>query len=77
MWHTPEPVRVCRYYKVVGESRCPISDTYWQTETGAHVLAPLPGVWPQPPGSATLPFFGVQPVVLDEQVRYTLLAMHA
>ena len=51
----------------MGEGRCPISDTYWQTETGAHLLAPLPGVWPQPPGSATLPFFGIQPVVLDEQ----------
>ena len=56
-----------RYHKVVGEGRCPVSDTYWQTETGAHLLAPLPGVWPQPPGSATLPFFGVQPAVLDEQ----------
>ena len=49
-----------------------MSDTYWQTETGAHLLAPLPGLWAQPPGSATLPFFGVQPAVLDDQVRALL-----
>lgn len=54
--------------QVVGEGRCPIVDTYWQTETGAHIISPLPGVWDQPPGAATLPFFGVQPVVLNEQV---------
>ena len=55
--------------QVVGEDRCPIVDTYWQTETGAHVLAPIPGVWPAKPGSATLPFFGVQPAMVNEQVR--------
>ena len=54
--------------QVVGEDRCPIVDTYWQTETGAHVLAPIPGVWPAKPGSATLPFFGVQPAMVNEQV---------
>ncbi len=52
----------------MGGDKCPIVDTYWQTETGAHVLAPLPGVWPAKPGSATLPFFGVQPAMVNEQV---------
>ncbi len=53
------------YYRVVGDSRCPIMDTWWQTETGAHMLTPLPGATDLKPGSATLPFFGVQPVLLD------------
>lgn len=53
------------YYRVVGNSRCPIMDTWWQTETGAHMLTPLPGAIDLKPGSATLPFFGVQPVLLD------------
>lgn len=53
------------YYKVVGEERCPIVDTWWQTETGAHMLTPLPGATALKPGSATLPFFGVEPVILD------------
>ena len=53
------------YYRVVGESRCPIVDTWWQTETGAHMLTPLPGATPLKPGSATRPFFGVEPVLLD------------
>ena len=53
------------YYKVVGEGRCPIVDTWWQTETGAHMLTPLPGATDLKPGSATLPFFGVQPALLD------------
>lgn len=53
------------YYRVVGESRCPIVDTWWQTETGAHMLAPLPGAIDLKPGSATVPMFGVQPVLLD------------
>ncbi len=55
------------YYDVVGDSRCPIVDTWWQTETGAHLLTPLPGAIPTKPGSATLPFFGAQPVLLDDQ----------
>jgi len=55
------------YYHVVGEERCPIVDTWWQTETGAHMLTPLPGATPLKPGSAMQPFFGVQPVLLDEQ----------
>jgi acetyl-CoA synthetase len=55
------------YYRVVGEKRCPIVDTWWQTETGAHMLTPLPGATDLKPGSATLPFFGVQPALLDEK----------
>ena len=55
------------YYHVVGDSRCPIVDTWWQTETGAIMISPLPGATLLKPGSATLPFFGVQPVLLDEQ----------
>jgi acetyl-CoA synthetase len=53
------------YNTHVGKGRCPIVDTFWQTETGGHLITPLPGAIPQKPGSATLPFFGVQPVVLD------------
>jgi acetyl-CoA synthetase len=57
------------YYNVIGERRCPIVDTWWQTETGAILIAPLPGAIPTKPGSATLPFFGVQPVIVDESGR--------
>ena len=53
------------YYRVIGESRCPIVDTWWQTETGGIMLTPLPGAIDLKPGSATLPFFGVQPAVVD------------
>ncbi|MCH7640005.1 MAG: acetate--CoA ligase, partial [Bacteroidetes bacterium] len=53
------------YYEVVGDSRCPIVDTWWQTETGGIMITPLPGAIPQKPGSATLPFFGIIPQVLD------------
>jgi acetyl-CoA synthetase len=53
------------YYRVVGDGRCPIVDTWWQTETGAHMLTPLPGATLMKPGCATVPFFGVQPVLLD------------
>ncbi|GAB4848594.1 Acetyl-coenzyme A synthetase, cytoplasmic [Ancistrocladus abbreviatus] len=55
------------FYNVVGDSKCPISDTWWQTETGGFMITPLPGAWPQKPGSATFPFFGVQPVIVDEK----------
>jgi len=55
------------YNRVVGDERCPIVDTWWQTETGAHMLTPLPGATPLKPGSATNPFFGVEPVLLDDQ----------
>ena len=55
------------YYRVVGEQKCPIVDTWWQTETGGHLITPLPGATDLKPGSATLPFFGVQPVILDDE----------
>ncbi|WP_116131557.1 acetate--CoA ligase [Tropicimonas sp. IMCC34043] len=55
------------YNEKVGKGRCPIVDTWWQTETGGHLITPLPGAIPTKPGSATVPFFGVQPVVLDPQ----------
>ncbi|WP_434457914.1 acetate--CoA ligase [Stutzerimonas urumqiensis] len=57
------------FYQVVGEGRCPIADTWWQTETGAIMITPLPGATDLKPGSATRPFFGVQPVLLDEKGR--------
>jgi acetyl-CoA synthetase len=53
------------YHRVVGEERCPIVDTWWQTETGGILITPLPGATKLKPGSATLPFFGVQPAVVD------------
>ena len=53
------------YYNVVGDGRCPIVDTWWQTETGGHMITPLPGATALKPGSATLPFFGVQPQLVD------------
>jgi acetyl-CoA synthetase len=53
------------YYHVVGEGRCPIVDTWWQTETGGILITPLPGATKLKPGSATLPFFGVQPGIVD------------
>ncbi|MFN3920289.1 MAG: acetate--CoA ligase [Methylohalobius sp.] len=55
------------YYHVVGEGRCPIVDTWWQTETGGILITPLPGATPLKPGSATLPFFGIEPVILDDK----------
>ncbi|XP_049415010.1 acetyl-coenzyme A synthetase, chloroplastic/glyoxysomal-like [Solanum stenotomum] len=55
------------FFNVVGDGKCPISDTWWQTETGGFMITPMPGAWPQKPGSATLPFFGVQPVIVDEK----------
>ncbi len=53
------------YHDVVGEKRCAVVDTWWQTETGGILITPLPGVTPLKPGSATLPFFGIKPVLLD------------
>ena len=55
------------YHRVVGNSRCPIVDTWWQTETGGILITPLPGAIGQKPGSATLPFFGVQPQIVDAE----------
>ncbi len=55
------------YHSVIGSEKCPIVDTWWQTETGGILITPLPGAIPTKPGSATLPFFGVEPVILDQQ----------
>ncbi|MBI4030396.1 MAG: acetate--CoA ligase [Proteobacteria bacterium] len=53
------------YNEVVGEGRCPVVDTWWQTETGGHMITPLPGAIPAKPGSAAKPFFGVRPMIVD------------
>ncbi len=55
------------YHEVIGHKRCPIVDTWWQTETGGIMITPLPGATPTKPGTATLPFFGVVPEVVDDQ----------
>ncbi len=55
------------YHRVVGEGRCPVVDTWWQTETGGILITPLPGAVDLKPGSATLPFFGVQPAIVDNE----------
>ncbi|MGE0080836.1 MAG: acetate--CoA ligase [Thiohalomonadaceae bacterium] len=55
------------YHHVVGDDRCPIVDTWWQTETGGHLITPLPGATPLKPGSATRPFFGVVPAIVDNE----------
>eukprot|EP00461_Guttulinopsis_vulgaris_P001183 UN01183 len=55
------------YYEVVGDSRVAIVDTYWQTETGSIVISPIPSAIPTKPGSATLPFFGIDPMLVDEK----------
>ena len=57
------------YHDVVGGGRCAVVDTWWQTETGGHMITPLPGATPTKPGSATLPFFGVKPVLVDANGR--------
>ncbi len=58
------------YYNVVGEKRCPIVDTWWQTETGGILITPLPGATDMKPGSATRPFFGVQPAIVDPEGKF-------
>ena len=55
------------YHQVIGGKRCPIVDTWWQTETGGILITPLPGATPTKPGSATLPFFGILPEVVDDK----------
>ncbi len=55
------------YYNKVGHGKCPIVDTWWQTETGGHLITPLPGATDLKPGSASRPFFGVEPAIVDEQ----------
>ena len=57
------------YHHVVGDGRCPVVDTWWQTETGGHLITPLPGATNLKPGSATLPFFGVVPAIVDNEGR--------
>ncbi|WP_425060290.1 Acetyl-coenzyme A synthetase [Sporomusa carbonis] len=59
------------YHRVVGKGRCPIVDTYWQTETGGIIISALPGAISAKPGSAAMPFFGVEPVILDSQGNET------
>jgi acetyl-CoA synthetase len=65
------------YNEVVGKGNCPIVDTWWQTETGGHLLTPLPGATSTKPGSATLPFFGIEPVILDPRTGMEVTAMEA
>jgi acetyl-CoA synthetase len=63
-----EPINAEAWYwykDIVGEGRCPVIDTWWQTETGGHLITPLPGATATKPGSAAMPFFGVQPVIVD------------
>ncbi len=57
------------YHEVIGQKKCPIVDTWWQTETGAIMITPLPGVTPTKPGTATLPFFGVDAAIVDREGR--------
>ncbi len=65
------------YYEIVGEMRCPIVDTWWQTETGGHLMTPIPGATPTKPGSATFPFFGVQPQLVNPETGAVLEDMEA
>jgi len=65
------------YYHVVGKTNCPIVDTWWQTETGGILLTPLPGATTLKPGSATFPFFGVEPIILDPQSGDEITTMEA
>ena len=55
------------YYHIVGDGNCPVIDTWWQTETGGHLITPLPGATDLKPGSATLPFFGIEPCLIDDK----------
>ena len=55
------------YYEIVGDRNCPIVDTWWQTETGGILISPLPGATDMKPGSATMPFFGIKPAIVDKQ----------
>jgi len=59
------------YYKNIGQERCSVVDTYWQTETGGHIISNLPGATPMKPGAATHPFFGIRPVVMNEDKSQT------
>jgi len=65
------------YNDVVGQGKCPIVDTWWQTETGGHLMTPLPGATATKPGSCTTPFFGVQPIILDPQSGQEITTVEA
>lgn len=65
------------YNDVVGKGKCPIVDTWWQTETGGHLMTPLPGATATKPGSCTTPFFGVQPIILDPQSGEEITSVEA
>ncbi len=65
------------YNEVVGKGRCPIVDTWWQTETGGHLITPLPGATPTKPGSATRPFFGIEPVILEPEKGHVIDTVEA
>lgn len=65
------------YYHVIGKTNCPIVDTWWQTETGGILLTPLPGATTLKPGSATFPFFGVEPIILDPQTGVEITTTEA
>jgi acetyl-CoA synthetase len=62
------------YYETIGKSRCPIVDTWWQTETGGIMITPLPSITPLKPGAASMPFFGIQPAIVDKDGTELLLA---
>ena len=55
------------YHQVIGDGRCPVADTWWQTETGGIMIAPLPGAMDLKPGSATRPFFGIRPILVNAE----------
>jgi acetyl-CoA synthetase len=65
------------YNDVVGQGKCPVVDTWWQTETGGHLMTPLPGATATKPGSCTTPFFGVQPIILDPQSGQEITTVEA
>ena len=65
------------YHKVIGKGNCPIVDTWWQTETGGHLITPLPGAVPTKPGSATLPFLGIEPVILEPEKGHEINSVEA
>jgi len=65
------------YNKVIGKGNCPIVDTWWQTETGGHLITPLPGAVPTKPGSATLPFLGIEPVILEPEKDHEIDSVEA
>lgn len=56
------------YNEMIGKGQCAVVDTYWQTETGSIIISPLPGCTPTKAGSATLPFFGINPIILEPSV---------